>query len=436
MKTALQSLAVLTLLASWTTLHAADTWPEYRGPNGQGHAEAKNLPVEWSETKNIAWKTPLPGRGWSSPVVSDGKVWMTAATDEPVSPEAKKQRLIGSTSSMPLLVSDNLSMRAICVDLKSGKLLHDIELMTEKKPQPIHTLNSYASPSPILEEGKLYCHFGAYGTACLDTDTKKVLWSNQTLRLNHENGPGGSPVLWGDLIIFHCDGSDLQYVAAVNKHTGKTVWRTTRSGKMNSNPQLTKAYGTPLIAKIAGEPVVVSTGADWLYGYDPATGKELWKVAYGELGFSIVPRPVVGNGMAYMCTSFMQSRLLAFDLTSKTPKIAWRYQKQVPNMSSPLLVGDKLYFVSNKGMATCLDAKTGEGNWVERLGGQYCSSPLYAEGRIYFMNRDGETKVVATGGQYKQLASNQLDGEILASPAAIDGSLFIRTDKALYRITK
>lgn len=416
---------------------AAD-WPQFRGPTGQGISEAKQIPTAWSETENIAWKTAIPGKGWSSPVIAGEQIWLTYAIDTPATEEQKQEKLKANTGNQPLQVAGTVVMHAACVDLKTGKLLHDVELLTEKNPQWTHALNSFASPTPVLADGKLYCYFGAHGTACLDIKTQRVLWTNRELIINHENGPGSSPVLWQDRLIVHCDGSDVQYIAALDTNTGKLAWKTERTGEMNANPQLKKAYGTPLILPINGADVVVSPAADWLYGYDPATGKELWKINYGVLGFSIVPRPVAGHGHIYMSTTFMQSELLAIKLdgSSANPEISWRYKKGVPQMPSPLLVGNELYMVSDKGVATCLDAKSGELVWSERLGGNFSSSPLLVDGRIYVSNREGATYVFAPDREYKLLATNQLDGQIMASLAAVDGALIIRTDKALYKIGK
>ncbi len=413
-------------------------WPQWRGPRGQGHADAENLPLVWSEDKNVSWKTELIGVGHSSPVIEGDRVWLTTGIDQQASENEKEERLKANTGNQPLVVSDLVSLRALCVDLKSGKVLHDIELMTEKDPQWVHALNSYASPTPIIRNGKLYCHFGTYGTACLDTGSGKVLWTNREQRVMHENGPGSTPVLWNDLLIFHCDGSDKQYIVALDSKTGIEAWKTKRSGEMNENPQLQKSYSTPLIVNIGGRDQLMSPAADWLYAYDPQTGKELWKLRYGLLGFSNVPRPVFANGMIYLSTGFMKAEMLAIRLnkTGSTvePEISWRYKKQVPTIPSPLLVGDELYFVSNNGIATCLDAKTGEVNWIERLGGNFAASPTFADGRVYFFNRDGETFVLAPGPEFNLLAKNKLDSGFMASAAAVDGAFILRTESALYRI--
>jgi outer membrane protein assembly factor BamB len=319
------------------------------------------------------------------------------------------------------------------LDRNSGKLLSDVEVLTEESPDPVHHLNSFASPSPVIEDGRLYCHFGTNGTACLDTKSGEVVWTNRELKLKHENGPGSTPILFQEWLIVHCDGSDTQSIAALNKSDGKLAWKTARSGKMDENPQLKKAYGTPLVTTVAGRELVLSPAANWLYAYEPATGREVWKVEYGTLGFSIVPRPVIGHGMLYFSTTFMKPEILAIKLDEQ-PTIAWRFAKQAPNMPSPLLIGDELYLIADKGVATCLDAKTGAVVWTERLGGNFCSSPIFADGRIYVGNREGQTFVFAPGREFKLLATNQLDGQIMATPAAVDSALFVRTDKAMYRI--
>lgn len=431
----LNFLAILVLLNSAACYAAEAEWPQFRGPGGQGHAAAKNLPASFSENENVVWRCELPGRAWSSPVIAGNEIWMTTAVETPISEQEKAERLKGTTNNQPLNVAGKLSLRALCVDRRSGKLIHDVELLIEPRPQPAHSMNSFASPTPVIEDGKLYCHFGAYGTACLDTATQSVLWTSRETVINHENGPGSSPALVGDALIFHCDGSDEQYVVALDKHTGKIAWRTDRSGKMNADPQLKKSYGTPLVLDVDGQTQVISPGADWLYAYEPQSGRELWKLPYEKLGFSISPRPVAGNGMIFMSTSFMQAEILAIKHDGQSPPtIAWRFGKQAPSIPSPLLVGNEVYIVSDKGLATCLDAETGDVHWTERLPGNYAASPLFADDKIYFANRDGLTTAIRPGASFEQLGSGQLDGAILASPAAVGDALYIRTDKALYRV--
>jgi outer membrane protein assembly factor BamB len=428
-------------------IHASD-WPQWRGMDGQGHAEGTGYPVTWSDSQNIAWKTDIPGRGWSSPVIMGNQVWMTTAIEVPIDPTKEKERLKTNTGDQPLTLLEEVKLHAVCVDKTSGKLLHDIELHVERDPQWVHKLNSYASCTPVAEAGRLYCHFGTFGTYCVDMQTAEVVWKNTdaALKLMHEVGPGSSPVLWQDKLIFHGDGSDVQFVAALDKGSGKLLWKTARTGEMHANPQLRKSYATPLVLKMGGKPVLFSQGATWLYGYDPANGKELWKVSYGTLGFSLSARPVAGHGMFFMSTGFMKPQIMAVKYAGvDTPEIAWTSTKSAPTMPSPLLVGDELYFVNDGGIFVCLDAKTGaehyrerlaEGTGTKRMGGTYNASPIFADGRIYIFNREGVTHVIEPGTTYHKLADNKLDGVVMASPAAVDGGFFIRTEKALVRIGK
>ena len=412
-------------------------WLQWRGPMGQGIADQSKVPIEWSETKNIAWRAQLPGRGWSSPLIVGNQVWVTTAHETIASEEQSKERLKANTGSQPLIVLSELRIHAICIDKETGEIIKDIEVLRKKDPQWIHKTNSYASPTPIIEDGRMYIQKGSYGSACLDLESGKVMWQNQDLWVMHENGPGGSPLIWHDLLIFHMDGSDKQFIVAIDKNTGKVVWKTKRSGKMHDNPQLKKAYGTPVIVSLQGRDVVVSPAANWLYGYDPVTGDELWKLEYGTLGFSIVPKPVIGNGMIYIGTSYMRPQMLGIDVSKPQPRIAWSCKRSVPAISSPLLIGEELYFVSDSGgMVTCLDAKTGVERWRERIGGNHGSSPTFVGGRILFHSKEGETVALKPGREFKILARNKLDGEHHASAAISDNSIFLRTEKALYKISE
>lgn len=431
MKINFHTLLILFLL----TLTARADWKQWRGPTGQGHTTA-TLPTTWSETENVKWRSTVPGKGWSSPVIEGDQVWVTTAHEREASAAERAKRLESNTGGQPVVVLSLARLHAVCFDKNTGKLLHDVEVLTKKDPQWAHKLNSYASPTPVIENGKLYCHFGSYGTACVDTQTANVVWRNQDLFVHHENGPGSTPVLWKDKLIFHMDGSDEQYIAALDATTGKLAWRTDRTGEMNANPQLKKSYGTPLILETNGKATLYSPAADWLYGYDPANGKELWKLNYGMLGFSIVPRPVAGHGMLFLSTSFMRPQMIAVRIDKPgVPEIAWKYDRGVSNQPSPILVGNELYFVSDSGgIVTCVDAQTGDVHFRERVGGNFSSSPLHANGKIYFHSREGDTSVLQAGKKFKVLATNKLDGDLMAS-AAVDGdALILRTDKALYRI--
>lgn len=422
------------IVACVTSLTANADWKQWRGPSGQGHAPGEP-PIEWSEIRNVTWRTPLPGRGWSSPVIEGNQIWVTAAHEEEASEEERAKRLQKNTGSQPVVVLSTVRLHALCIDKQTGKLLHDIEILRKKNPQWAHKLNSYASPTPVISNGKLFCHFGSYGTACVDTKSAQVIWRNQELYVHHENGPGSTPVIWKDKLIFHMDGSDNQYIVALEGSNGKVAWKTRRSGKMHENPQIRKCYGTPLILKTDRGATLFSTAADWLYGYDPENGEELWKMNYGFTGFSIVPRPVAGHGMLYMSTSFMRPQLLAVRYDKSPPEIAWSYKRSVPSQPSPILVGNEIYFVSDSGgIVSCLDAKIGKAHWQERIGGNFSASPLHANGNIYFHSREGVTTVLKAGKTFEILSKNKLDGAHMSS-AAVDGdALILRTDNAIYKI--
>jgi outer membrane protein assembly factor BamB len=414
-------------------------WPEFRGPSGQGHApDAKNLPVDVGDPQNVAWKTSIPGKGWSSPVIGGNEIWMTYGVDVPATEEQKRERLASNTGNQPLVVSARVGLHAICVSRTDGKVLADVELFAVDNPQPVHDMNSFASCTPVLKGDRLYCSFGTYGTCCLDTKSRKVVWLNQEVQIKHENGPGSHPVLFEDRLLVHFDGSDTQSLVAFDVEDGSIAWKTPRSGEMHNDPQEKKAYGTPLVIEQDGRPVAVSPAADWVYGYDPRSGDEVWRVSYGDLGYSTVPRPVAGHGMVYVCTSFNRSILLAirYEGVAK-PEVVWKFDRQVSQKPSPLLVGDEIYVVSDKGgVLTCLDAHTGEERYAERLGGNFSASPLFADGKIYLGNHEGEVFVVAPGPKFELLSQSSLDGQIMASPAAVGEELYFRTAASLYRLQK
>ena len=337
-------------------------------------------------------------------------------------------------------VLSEVSLRALRIDPETGNIIHNIEVIRKRKPQWVHNLNSYASPTPFIDGNRLYLHFGAYGNACLDSNSGKIIWKNtqKELWVMHENGPGSSPLIWKDLMIFHLDGSDRQSVVALFKDNGKIAWQTTRSGQMQENPQLQKSYSTPIVEIINEKPVLISCGADWVYGYNPETGKEIWKIKYGILGFSNVARPIIGHGMLYISTCFMKAEIHAYHYKGlDKPKLAWKVTKGAPKMPSPILVGTQLYIVNDGGILTCVDAISGELIWRERLGGEFSASPTYANGMLYFSDREGKTTVVKPGNEFHIISENHLDGTPhMASLTPFEDSFLLRTGKGLYRIGK
>jgi outer membrane protein assembly factor BamB len=383
-------------------------WPQFRGPTGQGHSTETGLPLEWSESRNIAWKTALRGRGWSSPVVSNGRVWVTTAVGE------------GKTASL----------RALAFDVETGKELVNVEVFRLSDASLKNPKNSHASPTPIAEGDRVYLHFGGEGTAAIDAASGAIVWKAQ-FPYASQHGAGGSPTLYKDLLIFSGDGHYEAWVIALDKRTGKVRWKTERRKPFD------QAYTTPLVISVGGRDQLVSVGAYRAAAYHPDTGKEIWHVRY-EDGFSNVPRPVFGQGLLYIATGFQEPSLLAVradgtgDVTAT--HVAWSMTRGAPYTPSPLLVGDELYIISDLGIATCVDAKTGALYWQQRVGGNHSASPIFADGRIYFLSEEGVATVIAPGKTFQKLATNELDGATLASMAVGHGSIFIRSLTNLYRV--
>jgi outer membrane protein assembly factor BamB len=388
-------------------LTLAQDWPQFRGPDGQGHASGQGYPLEWSESQHVRWKVPVAGRGWSSPVVAGGSVWLTTAVK----------------------TGRETSLRLMAFDLESGRGGLDVEVFRMRGDDPLNPKNSHASPTPIVSGDRVYVHFGAEGTAAVST-AGDVIWKTK-LRYQSQHGNGGSPELAGDLLIVNCDGFDEAFVAALDVRTGKTRWRAPRPEPHS------QAYSTPLAIDVAGRTQIVSVGAFNTVAYDPQNGREIWRVHYDD-GFSNVPRPVFGQGLVFVATGFNQPSLLAVrpdgrgDVTRS--HVAWRLSRGAPLTPSPLLAGDDLYIVTDNGIASSVDARTGAVRWQQRVGGGVSASPVLADGRVYILDEDGRTTVLRAGGAGERLATNVLDGPALASMAAVSGSFFIRTGSHLYRI--
>ena len=436
----LHSFAFLFGLVAFSTAANSKSWPQWRGPYASGHTYDGEFPKEWGLGRNLVWKTPLPGRGHSSAVHHKGKVWITTAIETPASEKEKEERLKANEGLSSVNVLSRVSLRALRIDPKSGKILKNIEVIQKNQPQWVHHLNSYASPTPVIEGDRLYLHFGAYGNACIDAESGRIIWKNsqKELWVMHENGPGSSPIIWENLMVFHLDGSDIQSIVALFKDTGKIAWQTRRSGEMADNPQFQKSYSTPIIANFNGRNILISCSADWVYGYNPRNGDELWKINYGVLGFSNVARPVVGHGMFYISTCFMKAEIHAYQYEGlDKPKLAWKMIKGAPKMPSPLLVGKQLYVMNDGGILTCVDAISGDVEWRERIGGEFSASPTFANGLIYFSDREGKTTVIEPDSKLNIVAENELDGTAhMASITPYENSFLLRSEKGLYRIGK
>ncbi len=418
MSNAMKALAVLLAAAATVQASEADAnWPQFRGPRGDGTTTSTSLPLTWSETENVAWKTPIEHRGWSSPVIWGKQVWMTTATP------------------------DGKLMYAICVDADSGRIVHNVKLFENAKPQPRNALNSYASPTPCVEAGRVYVHFGTYGTACVDTATGKTLWQRRDLHCDHGQGPGSSGVLHDGRLYLIFDGMDVQFVIALDAATGKTVWKSPRNVKFPSrNTDLHKAYSTPLLIDTPDGKQLVANGAAFSMAYDPASGREIWRVNYPG-GYSTASRPVVVAGLVLVNSGFNRPTVLAVRLGGKgdvtKTHVAWSLDRGGANKPSPAVVAGLVYLLHDRGTVACHDGKTGENIWRGRLGGSFSASPIAAPGRIYFFDDRGKTTVIAPGGsEMKVLATNKLDAGCMASPAVSGNAMFVRTKTHLYRIEK
>jgi outer membrane protein assembly factor BamB len=413
----------LSILVAIAASASTPSWPEFRGPTGQGIvADGAKLPLTWSENEKVTWKTPIHGRAWSSPV-SDGKrIWLSTAT------------------------TNGTELFGVCVDFATGKIVHDLRLFRVEKPQYAHPFNTYGSPTPVIDGKRVYITFGSPGTACLDLETGKVIWERRDLDCNHFRGAGSSPTIYKNLLIMNFDGSDFQYVIALDKETGKTVWKTDRSldfkdltpeGKPAADGDYRKGFSTPLVHDLGGGDLLISHGSKALYGYEPKTGKELWHVEEQKT-HSASGRPVVGHGMIFVSMGHPRSELWAVkpggsgDVTET--HVAWKVKRNVPTRSSVVLGGDLIYMADDGGIASCLEAKTGNQVWNERLGGNYSAAPILAGDRVYFFSEDGKTYVIQAGREFKVLATNQLGDGFMATPAVIGNSFLLRSRTHLYRV--
>lgn len=407
-----RSLALVLLAAQ--PLRAAD-WTEFRGPTGQGVSTATGVPVRWSPNAGVAWKTPAPGSGWSSPVLAGGRLYLTTAVQDPA--------------------SGQVSLRALSIDARTGRLAWDVEALRPDTAdtKALHGKNTLASPTPVLSGDRLYVHFGHLGTAALDL-SGRVLWRQTGVKYQPVHGGGGSPAIAGGRLVFSCDGASDPFVVALDLATGQVAWKTHRRG----GAQRPFSFSTPLVIDVQGTPQIVSSGSGYVAAYAPADGREIWRVGYGE-GFSVVPRPVYAHGLLFVATGYDGAGLLAIDPAgargdATATHVRWRHTRSTPMTPSPVVVGDEIYFVSDNGIASCLDARSGRAHWTERLGGAFSASPVAADGRVYFTSEEGVTSVVKAARKYELIAANDLGERALASPAPADGALFLRTASHVWRL--
>lgn len=400
------------LLLASTLVYSQDHWPQFRGPTGDGHSTVKKLVTSFSETENIRWKTPIHDKGWSSPVIWGDQVWLTTAK------------------------ADGKELFALMIDKNTGKIVHDLKLFTPANPPDLTKFNSHATPTPVIEEGRVFLHYGSYGTACLNTKTGEVLWKREDLKCDHWRGPASSPILWGESVILTFDGYDLQYSIALDKKTGETIWKKDHAIKYKTdNGDYKKAFGTPSVFEIGGKPQLVTPSSEQSIGSDPKTGEEIWRVTNG--GMNEACKPVLAHGLIYLSTGHTSNMIavkvgLKGDLDKSA--IAWELQKQAPTRPSIIVIGDELYLVNDNGIPACLNAKTGKKHWTARFDGAFSGSPIYAGGHLYFPGEGGKTYVIKPGIEYEEVSVNKLDDGSRSSMAVAGDAIYHRTITHLYCI--
>lgn len=387
----------------------AEDWPEFRGPDGQGHGLGNNLPLQWSQTSNIKWCAKLEGEGWSSPVVFKGKVFLTSAVE----------------------MNGDLSLRAMAFDVETGDRVWSRELFVARDSTK-HKKNSHASPTPIAEGNRLYVHFGPNGTACLDL-AGKVLWKQDSLEYPPTHGNGSSPILVDEKLIFNCDGAKNPFVIALAKESGKVIWK--RARKSGASRKF--SFSTPLLITVNGRKQVISVGSGVIYGLNPDNGHVIWEVGTDQ-GYSVIPRPVFAHGLVYVSTGFNKAKLLAINPNGhgdvSETHVRWQVSRGISKTPSFIVVGAEIYVIADNGVATCFDAKTGEEHWNERIGGNYSASPTHADGKIYFHSEQGKTVVLKPGRSFKVLGTSELGEKTFASLAVSNDALYQRSESHLYKI--
>ena len=399
---------------------SAKEWTKFRGPTGDGHVTVKSIPLKWSDTENVKWKVSVPGKGWSSPVISKGKIYLTSAVAEGDNQDA---------------ADVHRELRVICYDSSDGKELWDTTVF-EQKPlkRPIHSKNSHASPTPIIEDGKVYVHFGHMGSACLDSKGK-ILWKNNELKYDPLHGNGGTPIIVDNLFFYSADALTNPFVVALDKNTGKVLWKKQRSETDQSRKF---SFSTPTLIRMGGRSQIISPASGAVFSYDSKTGEELWSVDYG--GWSVIPKPGVYKNMIYVGTGYERAHILGIRVDEKSKgnvtesHVEWEITKRAPNTPSFMVVDDLLYFISDGGIATCVEPLTGEIIWQERTAGPISASPVYFNGMIYFLDEQGKTTVIKAGRKFEIIAENKIKERTLASFGISEGAIYIRSEKSLFRI--
>lgn len=410
---------ILILVYQLPVTSQQSNWTNFRGNNLDGISHETGIPTTWNDSINIIWKTKISGKGWSSPVVYGDQIWLTTATEE------------------------GKEMFGVCINSKTGKEIFNLKLFAPDTTYSKHAINTYATPTQCIEEGLVYLHFGSYGTACLRTSDGSVVWKRTDLNCNHIQGPGSSPIIYKDLLILHLEGTDIQYLVALNKLTGKTVWKKERPKECYDKlqPIGKKAYITPIIMKVNGKDLLISNGSAACIAYYPETGEEVWRVVQGV--DSTISMPFSENGIVFFYTGYVTSsegerytELLAVDPSGlgdvTGSHVLWRYRSPILQLLTPLIKDGLIYTIDTMNNLLCIEASTGKTVYTSKLTGKYNSSPVYAGGNIYFTSTTGETLIIREGKNLVIIGRNKLSGEVFATPAIIHNSIIIRAGSNLY----
>ncbi len=412
-------LCFLFILFSCT--NSTQNWTHFRGSEMNGCAQVNSAPLDWNSGENIAWKSAVKGTGWSSPVIYDNQIWLTSATE------------------------DGKEFYAMCYDFDSGELINDQTLFISSEPQRIHSTNSYATPTPCIEEGYVYVHYGSFGTACIDTRNFEVKWKRDDLPCDHMQGPASSPILHENMLILHLEGTQNPYVIALDKETGETIWKSIRPAEIYDplEPVYRKSYQTPIVIKTKDRELLISNSSYMCFAHDVKTGEVVWTIEYGY--DSTVSQPLYWNGIVYVNSGWIFldntpyfTRQYAVDPNGKgdvtQSHVKWMYEDEVPQIPTPVIVDGKMYMVHDRGMVTCLDAATGTPLWKEKLSGNFNASPVYAAGNIYFFNVKGDCTIVKPGDSFQKVAENSIGETVKAVPAFVRDKMVLRTANNLYLI--
>ena len=397
-------------------------WTHFRGTSMNGMAPTENIPLKWDDS-TIKWKTEIHDKGYSSPVVYNKQIWVTTAK-----PDGKE-------------------LYAVCIDFQTGKIIYDIKVFTPDAIERRNSVNTYATPTPCIEKGFVYVHYGSYGTACINTANGSIVWKLTDLKFKNIHGPASSPVIYKNLLILHFEGSDARYIVALDKSNGKLKWRSDRPAEPYE--PLTEvgklAYITPLIINVKGRDMLISNGSALCQAFDPGTGKEIWRVVDGAE--TTIAMPFIEKGVLYWYTGYVveddgtkRTDLLAVNPDGKgditSTNIIWKKKDETLSnqMLTPVIKDGLIYTVTTKNIMMLIDAATGDEVWSKHVLSSYNASPIYIKGNIWFFSVKGEVLVLKAGREYEVVAMNQMDSGIWATPAVLRNSVILRTQNYLYRI--